>query len=149
MEPDPNGAFDPTEFRANIRAAMRMGTANMVEDRPTFHFEDVRLFDDADSEGSPFDWETIATGDPPADPVQVLCAIESIGQGEASEGTNIGTFDMNRARLYLFEEEWAAVNGFTTVWLSRTEYIRVKELPILSLFEVDVHVVEIHARDES
>jgi hypothetical protein len=149
MEPDPNLAFDPVEFRTNIRAAMVMGTPNMVADRPTFHFVDTRVYAGADLEGSPFDWEATATGEAPPEPVQVACAVESIGQGEASEGTNIGTFDMNRARLYILDEDWAAVQDFVTVWLSGSEYIRVKQLPILTLFEVDVHCVEIHARDES
>jgi len=153
MEPDPTGGFDPVEFKAAIRGAMTMGIPNLVDDRPTFRFTEVRVFANHDNEGSPFDWEVVPVeplpGFEPKPAVQVLCAIESIGQGEASEGTNIGTFDMNRARLYLFAEEWALVEDFTTVLLSGTEYIRVKELPILALFEVDVHVVEIHARDES
>lgn len=148
-QPDPSGGFDPVEFKASIRAAMLMGTPNMVEDRVTFRFAEVRLYDDVDAEGSPFDWETVPTDVEAPDPVQVLCAVETIGQGEASEGTNMGTFDMNRARLYLFAEEWELVRGFTTVDLSQSEYIRVKELPLLALFEVDIHVVEIHARDEN
>ena len=148
-QPDPTGGFDPVEFKANIRGAMLMGTPNVVEDRCTFKFEEVRLYDDVDAEGSPFDWETTPTDVEAPDPIQVLCAVETIGQGEASEGTNIGTFDMNRARLYILSEEWELVRDFTTVNLANSEYIRVKELPILALFEVDIHVVEIHARDES
>jgi hypothetical protein len=148
--PDPTGAFQGDVFQADIRAVMLMGLPNTAEDRPTFLFSDTRQHAEADDEGSPFDWESTPTvGEPPADPVQVLCAVEPIGQGEASEGTNIGTFDMNRARLYLFDEEWEQVANFTSVLLSGSEYMRTKELPTLGLFDVDVHVVEVYARDES
>ena len=92
-EPDPSGNFDSVSFKADIRAAMLMGLPNAVEMRPTFRFQDVRVFANVDEEGSPFDWEDDLTGDPPPDPVQALCAVETIGQGEASEGTNIGTFE--------------------------------------------------------
>lgn len=147
---DPTGAFQADAFKADIRAVMLMGMPNTVEDRPTFLFTDTRAHVDADAEGSPFDWESTPTvGEPPPEPVQVLCALEPIGQGEASEGTNIGTFDMNRARIYLFPEEWAQVAEFTSVLLSGSEYVRTKELPTLGLYDVDVHVVEVYARDES
>lgn len=149
-QPDPSGAFNGADFEAEIRAVMLMGLPNTVTDWPTFRFSDTRTHVDADAEGSPFDWESTPTvGEPPADEVRVLCAVETIGQGEASEGTNLGTFDLNRARLYLLRSEWGQVAEFTSVLLSGSEYIRVKELPILGLFDVDVHVVEIHARDES
>jgi hypothetical protein len=146
---DPTGAFNGDEFRASIRSAMLMGLPNSVEDQPTFRFEQPLVYDDVDAEGSPFDWETIPVVEDAREPVRVLCAVETIGQGEASEGTNIGTFDMNRARLYIFDDEWALVDDFTSVVLSGSEYERIKELPILGLFDVDVHVVEIRARDEA
>lgn len=150
---DPNGGFERDQFEFDIRSVMTMGMPNVVEDRPTFHFAETRVFASHDIEGSPFDWETqrvdALPGEEPREPTSVLCAVESIGQGEASEGTDIGEFDMNRARLYILDDEWALIDDFTSVWLSGSEYIRVKQLPILALFDVDVHVVEIRARDES
>jgi len=147
---DPTGAFNGDEFRTTIRGVMLMGLPNAVEDRPTFRFEPALVYEDVDYEGSPFEWETVPTGgEESREPVQTLCAVETIGQGEASEGTNIGTFDMNRARLYILDEDWVEISDFTSVLLSGSEYLRIKELPILGLFDVDVHVVEIRARDEA
>lgn len=147
---DPTRGFQLAEFERDIRAAMLMAMPQTVEMRPTFKYTDYRTFDLSDAEGSPLDWEAQRTvGVPPEADIQVLCAVESIGQGEASEGTDLGTFDMNRARLYLLHEEWEQVKWFTNVWISGSEYVRVKELPEFGLYDAIVHVVEIRARDEA
>lgn len=150
-EPDPSGGFDPDQFHADIRAAMRMGQPNPVGERPTFHFADHRTFDNVDDGDQPFDWTVDPTGGLDAKtPVQVLCAVEGVGTfGTQTIETAIGGFDQDRSRMYFFEDEWALVFDFTTVEIGGTTYRRVKRLPPLALFDVDIQVVEVKAFDES
>lgn len=140
------------EFRADIREAMLMGTAVIPEDRPTFHFADGRTFMPADSSGEPFDWTLSPSGGKPAKPdVQVLCAISTkagVGARDAPR-TPVGEFNNDTATLYLFEDEWAKVFDFTSVTIGRVIYDRVKRLVPLALYDVQVELVEVRARDRA
>lgn len=138
-------------FRAKIRAAMLMGTPVAVADRPTFQFGAVRVFASADGAGEPFDWSQPGAGDVVSEtvrgPVQQLCAVET---GPLSESmSSAGPLDEGEANIYLFEDEFASVEGFDTVLLGRSTYRFVARLNPLSLFGVQVEVVKVQAVDES
>lgn len=146
--PDDPG-FD-AEFRASIRAAMLMGTPTLVVDRPTFVLFPVRRWDDADLAGAPWDWTQDPDAETPGGEKQVLCAVEPVGQGgRVGDETVVGVFDTDRVRLYLFEDEWAQVSTFGVVKLGESSYRRVKRLPPLGLFGVQVEVIECEAIDEA
>lgn len=130
---------------------MLMGLPVVAEDRPMFHFADGRVFPVADAENKPFDWTTSPTGAAPKADVAVLCAVETKGAvgARGQPRTPVGEFDEDLATLYLFEDEWGQVSDFTSVTLGGSEYVRVKRLPPLALFDVQVEVVQVRARDEA
>lgn len=141
-----NPGFDAA-FREKIRAAMLMGTPNVVSDRATFIIPGSVTFADVDSTGAPWDWSATPATEVAEREVQVLCAVEPKGGGE--DATGMGTFDTDEVKVYLFEDEWAQVSGFTAVRLGGSLYERVKRLPPLGLYGVQIEVVECKAVDES
>ena len=149
---DPKGSFSGAKFRESIRAAMKMGSPTVVEEQATFHFADGRVFASADDAGDPYDWNVAPIGGQAAmAPVQVLCAIDtkSAVGARGQPRTALGEFDEDTATLYMFEDEWALVSDFTSVWLGGSEYMRVKRLIPLGLFDVQIEQISVRARDES
>lgn len=142
-----NPGFD-AEFRAEIRAAMRMGTPTRSEDAATFVLFPERQWDDADLAGSPWDWTMDPDQETPGSEVQVLCAVESAGGG-GEEATPVGVFDTDRVVVYLFEDEWAQVSTFGIVKLGGSSYRRVKRLPPYGLFGVQIEAIMCEAIDEA
>jgi hypothetical protein len=109
-------AVIPTsDLRETLRRTMVMGLPTTVSERPTFYFRGEKTYDDADLEGSPWDWTVAPTTDTAADPVQVLCAYEffsPLGR-QGSFLTEVGEFNPTTVVLTMFEDEFNAVYGFT------------------------------------
>jgi len=104
-------------LRETLRRTMVMGLPSVLADRPTFYFEGEKTFADADLEGSPWTWTDVPTADTSAAPVQVLCAYEffsPLGR-QGSFPTEVGEFNPTTLVLTMFEDEFAAVYGFTYV----------------------------------
>lgn len=161
MAADPSGsalwpAGSGAEFRADIREVMELAMPQTDTKRPTFHFDQHRVFDSADSDGQPFDFHTDpASSSPKADAV-VLCVVEPIsglGAGVSVDETPTGAFAGDRIKLYFFEDEWAEVFDFTSVTLDKTTgdtgitYQRIRRLPTISLGDVELVPVEVKAPD--
>lgn len=141
--------FDPDQFRADIRAAMLMGTPADVALRPTFRFADTSVYDNADRTGKPWDWSDAPAPTSPVRPVerQVLCAVET--DAGPVVFTGLGQFDADRATLTLLDEEFEQVKGFVDVKLGGNVYLYSKTLPPNGLHEVTVYTVLVTAEDES
>lgn len=154
---DPNWAVQggnpgfADDFRARIRNAMNMGLPQDVDDQPIFHFADERTFEPADVTNHPYDWTTTPTGAAPKADVTVTCAIELKGAvgARGQPRTQMGEFDADEATLYFFEDEWGVVNDFTSVSLGQSVYDRVKRLPPLTIYDVQIEQVVVRARDEA
>ncbi len=106
----------PTDIiRETLRKTMVMGMPPTASERPTFYFEGEKTFDEADTEGSPWIWTDNPTLDTGADPIQVLCAYEffsPLGR-QGAFMTEVGEFNPTTVVLTMFEDEFAAVYGFT------------------------------------
>jgi len=102
-------------LRDTLRQTMVMGLPSTVSERPTFYFEGEKAYDDADLEGSPWDWTDTPTTDTGADPVQVLCAYEffsPLGR-QGAFLTEVGEFNPTTVVLTMFEDEFDQTYGFT------------------------------------
>lgn len=90
-----------------------MGIAE--NEQPTFYFEGEQTFDDADLEGSPWNWTDTPSVDTAKGPLQILCAVEFFAplgrQGAFS--TEVGEFNPNTVVLTMFEDEFSEAYGFT------------------------------------
>lgn len=146
---DPDGLFDPEEFYADIRAAMLMGTPNAVEERVTFHFQDVIDHNaPVDDTNNPYDWED---PDPPAEGtedstppgLQVTCIVDW-EQTTAEEETRIGDFKRERGVIVILGPEWDQVQDFTHVVIDGDRYNRGTKVTH-GLYGADVHLVNIEA----
>ena len=106
----------PTDaLRETFRRTMVMGMPAIVSDRPTFYFEGEKTFDEADLEGSPWDWTDTPTNDSGTSPIQALCAYEffsPLGR-QGSFLTEVGEFNPTTVILSMFEDEFASVQNFT------------------------------------
>lgn len=146
-----NPLFDE-EFRRDILAAMQMGFPVVVEDQPIFHIPAVvQETGGTDMGGAPWDWGDEPTVLEPARDVTVLCAIEDIkGLGSREgEATPVGYFDTDKVTIYMFREEWLQVKDFTAVSLGQSRYRRMKRLPPIGLYGVQLEAIECEAVDES
>lgn len=142
----PSIANIPTgDVRTALRGAMVMGTPQTEAERPTFYFEGEKTFDDADLEGSPWDWTDAPTTDTGADPVQVLCAYEffsPLGR-QGSFLTEVGEFNPTTVVLTMFEDEFADVYGFTYMTIGPSDqrwYFRFFK-PAVSLNDLTVYQI--------
>lgn len=136
-------------FKADVRLVQELAMPNTTSERPTFHFDPERVFDDADSEGQPYDWTTSPDSDDPKADVQVLCTVETEagGFGDGVDEHPVGDFAGLVVSLTFFPEEWALVSDFTTVTISGSTYQRVRRLPTLAIGDVDLITVEVEAPD--
>ena len=102
-------------LREQLRRTMVMGMPVTASERPTFYFEGEQTFDDADLEGSPWDWTDIPSADTARTPVQALCAYEffsPLGR-QGAFLTEVGEFNPTTVVITMFEDEFAEVAGFT------------------------------------
>jgi len=143
--PDPTGAFDPDEFRVNIRAVMLMGLPEDTALRPTFHFPKVVDNANPDPANRPWDFNQPKVTDTTPAAVQVICGVK-VKDGTAGYNS-AGKFDAREATLTFFEDEWAAVDGFSHVMIGLKKFRRAATLEPQGLFEVTVHKVEVIAED--
>jgi hypothetical protein len=147
---DPDGGFDPDEYRAGIRQARLMGLPVDDAMKPTFYFADPTDLDSADPANRPWDLNTPNTATPvdTPDPVQVVCGI--VVDEQQRQYTTIGKFEAEKAVLAMFEDEWAAVHDptpFVKVTIGGKPYKRGKTLKPGTLFTVTTHRVEVIAED--
>lgn len=147
---DPEGAFDPDEYRAGIRQARLMGLPEDVALQPTFLYPSATVHTRADPGNRP--WNLNAPAEPPAEepppPKRVLCGIITDDLQRAY--TSVGKFEADRAILSFFETEWADVNSpvpFVKVLIGGKPYKRAAELKPSALFTVTNHRVEVVADD--
>jgi hypothetical protein len=112
---DSIAVIDTATLRGILRQTMVLGTAEDVANRPTFYFEGEQAFDDADLEGSPWNWTDTPATDTSDSPLQILCAVEFFAplgrQGAFS--TEVGEFNPNTVVLTMFEDEFNVAYGFT------------------------------------
>lgn len=143
--PDPTGAFDPDDYREQIRAVMLMGLPEDVTLRPTFYFADTVVNEAADPGNRPWDFTQPKTSTVTVTPVRVVCGIE-VDPG--SKGyTAVGKFEARTATLSFFEDEWDDVDGFIRVLIGGKPYKRGATLEPAGLFEVTTQYVEVIAED--
>lgn len=147
-------AFDPANFRTQIRAAMTMGLPTASSERATFKWSIDRTFAvETAASGVPFDLGAVpVTVDAPAD-VQVACAVEALSSSGDSKDTPVGSFDLTKIRLTLLDEDYALIFSGTR----RADMVQLDDAifdidyvaPPLGLFEVTVFQVYATARDEA
>jgi hypothetical protein len=104
-------------IRDVLRRTMVLGLPSTAADQPTFYFDRDVDWTNADSEENPWDWTTAPDTTTAASNVQVLCAYEffsPLGRQGAFQ-TEVGEFNPTTLVLTLFEDEFAAVTGFTYV----------------------------------
>lgn len=136
----------PTDtLRETLRQTMVMGLPSVVADRPTFYFDGEQTYDPSDTEGSPWDWEQGADTDTAKDPVQVLCAYEfysPLGR-QGSFQTEVGEFNPTTVVLTMFEDEFAAVQGFTYMKIgpSTQDWYFRHYKPGIALNDLDVYQI--------
>ena len=132
-------------LRETLRQTMVMGMPATASERPTFYFEGEKTFAGADLEGSPWDWTDVPTLDTSAAPIQALCAYEffsPLGR-QGSFLTEVGEFNPTTVVLTMFEDEFAAVYGFTYVTIGPSNqrwYFRFFK-PAISLNDLTVYEV--------
>ncbi len=149
--PDPTGAFNPDEFRANIRMVMLMGFPEDEALRPTFHFASTVENPSSDPGNRPWDLQSPVEASNAPDPILVLCGID-VDPGQRGY-TAVGKFEASTCTLSFFEDEWALVGasvedgGFTHVMIGGKKYQRGATLEPAGLFEVTTQYVEVIAED--
>ncbi len=136
----------PTEtIRETLRQTMVMALSTVVADRPTFVFEGEQDYQYEDREGSPWDWTDSATADSSKDSIQVLCAYEffsPLGR-QGAFLTEVGEFNPSTVVITMFEDEFAAIQGFTYVNIGpsiQSFYFRFYK-PSVSLNDLTVYQV--------
>lgn len=111
-------AVIPTEqLRTTLRRTMVMGLPTEDAEKPTFVFERDVDFALHDTEGSPWDWTDAPVSETPQSSVQPICAYEffsPLGR-QGSFLTEVGEFNPTTVVFTMFEDEFAAVTGFTYV----------------------------------
>jgi len=141
-----------TDIRTALRQTMVMGLPSVVADRPTFYWDKEVTFAEHDSADSPWDWTAAPTLDDTPTEQQVICAFEFAAPfgrtGAVPE--RIGEFNISTVIITLFEDEYAAIDGFTWVTigpeLSRRWYFRYVQ-PTTSLGALSVYSISCAAED--
>lgn len=145
-EPDPTGEFDAAETRAELQETMVMGLPGAIAMRPTFYFPTDDTFAKASLSGAPWDWTASPLeNDPDRAPVRVPCAVEV--DGAAIDFTAIGQINPQRAVLTILDVDWAKVQGFHEMTMAGSTYRYSKLIQVIGLFDMDVYLVEVEARD--
>jgi hypothetical protein len=139
--------FDPVAFRQAIRFAMTMGTPNNPSDQATFRWTVQKSYAVADVGGVPYNWnETPSTVVTHAD-VKIPVAVRS--SAVSDEQTTVGVFKPAKVVLTILDDDFAQIDGASTVLLGGDEYIIDFVAPPEGLFEVDVYRVYCTARSET
>lgn len=104
-------------IREKLRETMVLGLPEIEADRPTFYFDRQVDWAIHDREGSPWDWTAVPVSDTTQASVQPVCAYEFFSplgrQGAAY--TEVGDFNPTTVVFTMFEDEFAAVGGFSYV----------------------------------
>lgn len=143
--PDPRGRFRTAHVREKLQFAISIGTPQVEAERPTFYFAAPEVTGPGDDNGRPWNFDDAEPVEPAPDPVQVECSIET-REGESDE-TSFGAFDAQELILGFFEEEWAAIDGWTRVEIAGKRYKRSYPLPPATLFDLTFRRVRVEAND--
>lgn len=147
---DPRGAgFNEAQFRDAIKFAMKMGTPEAVNLRPTFRWTTVKTFTKADSGGKPWTKNATPIATESRPDVQIDCAVEFVTRSTLSGGTAIGDFDTPRAKLTVLDVDYASIEGADQVILGGNTYKVDFVAPPDGLFGVTVYYIHCSAVDES
>lgn len=141
--------FSYTKFREGILFAMQMANPNQTVEQPTFVWDDVKTFSNADSMGKPFSWGSSPVTTVTHPDVQVDCVVEYVARVSREEQTTIGEFTPSRAIVYVMAEEYALIEGANKVILGGATYIISSVGYTISLFEFDMYPIYCEAMDES
>lgn len=143
-------SFNEEFVQQKLRETMVFGMASDDANKPTFYFDPDRTWSDDDTEGNPWDWDTVPDADTTKSPVQVICATEffsPLGRQGASF-TEVGEFNPNTVVITLFQDEFDAVYGFSyvTVGPEQRKYFFRFWKPAISLGNIPVY--QVHAVSE-
>ena len=145
---DPRAAgFNSAAFRDAIRFAMTMGLPNAESERITFMWDVVRVNENADPSGAPYDFTQAPTQRTVQDPVQVTAAVEF--RTDSSDGTSLGSIENPHIIITLLDEDYALVEDATKVQLNDAEYIIKFTAPPMGMFDATVYQMYAEAVDES
>ncbi len=146
--------FNPSQFAELIPVlvdVMKMGLPKAVEMRPTFGWDPVQTYVSVDSGGKPWSLSASPTTTVTRPEVQVPCAVEYLDAAGNPIETPVGDFNPDRARITMLQAQYDLVvpEGVKFDWvrLGGTQFLWVKELPVLGLFEA--HQIVVAARDKS
>lgn len=104
-------------IRENLRRTMVLGLPVEDDQKPTFYFDRVVSWQDADAEGNPWDWTATPATESNPSSVQPVCAFEffsPLGRQGAYQ-TEVGEFNPTTVVFTMFEDEWEQVQGFSYV----------------------------------
>jgi hypothetical protein len=141
--------FPYTKFREAILFAMQMANPNQSVEQPTFIWDDVNSFANADSMGRPFAWSSAPTTTVTHPPVKVDCVVEYVARVSREEITTIGEFTPSRAVVYVMADEYALIEGANKVLLGGATYLIKSVGYTISLFEFDMYPINCEAVDEA
>lgn len=142
------GSFNEAAFRDGIAFAMNMGTPVAVNERVTFVWEEKRSYPAKDEDGVPFNLQDKGTVTSPYREVQIPLAMEFINRSTLSGGTAITDFDTPRVVLTIMDSEIGQIDGADYMMIDGDRYDIKFEQPPVGLFNVTVHTVHGHARNE-
>jgi len=143
------GAFNEAAFRDGILFAMNMGTPKEVEERVTFVWEAKKDYLAEDGKGVPFKLDDAGTLVTPERTAQIPLALEFINRSTLSGGTGLEAFDTPRVVLTVMDTEFPQIQGADYMIIDGDHYDIKFEAPPVGLFNVTVHTIHGHARDET
>lgn len=149
---NPGNASFGKDFRKNIRFAMNMGAPPLVEERATFFFPNVLMYQspddeaDTDESGTPFDPSIPVTQVTPQS-VQVPCSVEYYdAQGVL---TDFGMVTPSRAVITLLDEDYAKVKECAYVVLGGERFIYRNTQAPEGLFDVGLYTMHFTAENDT
>ncbi len=142
---DSIAVIDTEAIREALRRTMVMALPQEDADKPTFYFEREVTWDKHDSEGNPWVWTDAPLSDTTQAAVQPICAYEfsfPLGRQGAFQ-TEVGEFNPTTVIFTLFEEEFAAISGFSyaTIGPSTQKWYFRFWKPSVSLNDMTVYEV--------
>jgi hypothetical protein len=140
------------DFRRNIRFVMNMGAPPLTEERATFYFANVLVYQspddaaDTDASGTPFDPSIPVTMTRP-DPVQVPCSVEYFD----AEGvpTDFGIVTPSRAAITLLDEDYKKVKECAYVVLGGDKFVYRRTQSPDGLFDVGLYTMHFVSENDT
>ena len=145
--------FDTNAFRLAIHSVMEMGMPAPDSERLTWHFKPVDTWAPQDPERKPYDWttppETETLGNPsqPTGQVTVDYALE-FSPGSSTE-TDVGQFTTSSLKVTLLDTEFVKVKDADYATIGAVYYKILFVAPPEALFDAQVYVVYLQARDQA